>query len=187
MKKILIVLVVFVGFAGTAMSQTKVGHVKSQVLWDTLKLSKSAETQMVEFQGMLAQEIRDLETDITKLETEYQELQGKTGISPTLLSVKQRQIQTKYEEYQKRQQSAQYELQAFRVELEAPIEKLIRDAVEVVAKRDKYDYIMDVNSGLFVNPEKDLTEIVMKELLRLEKEQMASTPPPSNENKPGGN
>jgi len=172
MKKILIALVVLVGFAGTAISQTKVAHVKSQVLWDTLQKSKDAEEQMLEFQNMLAAEIRDLEADITKLETNYQELQGK-GASVAMLSLKQRQIQSKYEEYQKRQQSAQFELQAYRVELETPISEMIREAVDMVAKREKYDYIMDINSAVFVNPDKDITDVVMVELLKLEKEEMA--------------
>lgn len=173
MKKILIALVVLVGFAGTAMSQTKVAHVKSQVLWDTLAMSKTAEGQMLEFQKALAQEIQDLEADLTKLYEDYQKIQNSTTSSQVLLQLKEKAIREKEAEYQQRQQSAQFEIQAYRAELEAPIEKLIRDAVSIVAKRDKYDYIMDVNSGLYVNPEKDVTNIVLVELLRLEKEEMA--------------
>ena len=150
MKKILIVLIAMIGFAGTAMSQTKIGHVKSQMLWDTLEISAKAEKDMVEIQNMLAQEIGDLEAGLTTLYEEYQKLSGTAGVSNTLLTIKQRNIQAKEEEYQKRQQSIQFELQALKAELESPIIKLIRDAVAVVAKRDKYDYIMDVNDALFV-------------------------------------
>ena len=180
MKKFLIVLVVLVGFAGTAMSQTKVGHVKSQVLWDTLQMSKSAETQLLDFQKSLQQEIQALGEEVQKLYLDYQKIMESPNTSTVIRQRQEQRIQEKEAELQKLQQNAQFELQAFRAELEGPIEKLIRDAVAVVAKRDKYDYIMDVNSGLYVNPEKDLTEVVMKELLKLEKEQMAATPPPAD-------
>ena len=179
MKKILIALVVLVGFAGTAAAQTKVGHVKSQMLWDTLQMSKTAEQEMRDFQGMLAEEIQGLEADLADLYTQYQDLQAKGG-SPTMLSVKQRQIESKEQEYQKRQQSAQFEMQAYRVELEAPIQGLIREAVELVAKREKYDYIMDVNSGLYVNPDNDVTDVVMMELLKLEQEALAKAAATNN-------
>lgn len=173
MKKILIALVVLVGFAGTVNAQTKIGHVKSQVLWDTLQGTKTAEAQMMEFQKALAQEMQDLETNLQKLYAEYQKIQSSPSSSQVLLQLKEKAIREKEAEYQQRQQSVQYEIQAYRAELEAPIEKLIRDAVAAVAKRDKYDYIMDVNSGLFVNPDKDLTDVVMVELLKLEKESLA--------------
>ncbi|MCR9172416.1 MAG: OmpH family outer membrane protein [bacterium] len=173
MKKILIALVVLVGFAGTAMSQTKVGHVKSQVLWDTLQMSKTAETQMIEFQKELAKEIQDLESDLQKLYEDYQKIQSSPTSSQVLLQLKEKAIREKEGEYQNRQQSAQYEIQAYRAELETPITEMIRKAVGVVAKRDKYDYIMDVNSAVFVNPEKDVTDTVMVELLKLEKEALA--------------
>jgi outer membrane protein len=175
MKKILIALVVLVGFAGTAISQTKVAHVKSQELWDTLSMSKSAETQMLDFQKALAQELQDLEADLGKLYEDYQKLQNSPSTSQVLLQLKEKAIREKEAEYQNRQQSAQYEVQAYRAELETPITEMIRKAVNVVASRDKYDYIMDVNSAVFVNPNKDITEIVMVELLKLEKEAMAKT------------
>ncbi|MDB2657347.1 OmpH family outer membrane protein [Crocinitomicaceae bacterium] len=173
MKKILIALVVLVGFAGTAMSQTKVGHVKSQVLWDTLTMSKTAETQMVDFQKALALELQDLEADLGKLYEDYQKIQNSPSTSQVLLQLKEKAIREKEAEYQNRQQSAQYEVQAYRAELETPITEIIREAVQMVAKRDKYDYVMDVNSGLYVNPDSDITNIVMTELLKLEKEEMA--------------
>lgn len=173
MKKILIALVVMVGFAGTAISQTKIAHVKSQMLWDTLGLSQSAEKKMAEFQGMLSQEMANLEADLTKLYEEYQKIKATPGASQTLLAIKERNIQDKEAEYQKRQQSIQYEMQAYKSELESPIITMIRDAVAVVAKRDKYDYIMDVNDALFVNENRDITKIVLVELLRMEKEAIA--------------
>ncbi|GAB5416585.1 MAG: hypothetical protein Crog4KO_33770 [Crocinitomicaceae bacterium] len=174
MKKILIALILMVGFAGTATSQTKIAHVKSQMLWDTLELSAKAEKDMLEIQNMLAQEMADLEADLTKLYEDYQKLKSTAGVSKTLLTIKERNIQTKEQEYQKRQQSIQFELQALKSELEMPIIEMIRDAVAVVAKRDKYDYIMDVNDALFVNEKNDVTKVVLVELLRLEKEAQAA-------------
>lgn len=173
MKKILIALVVLVGFAGTAAAQSKVAHVKSQVLWDTLSYSKTAEKQMLEFQQSLAAEIQELGADIQELYTQYEKIVNDPNASQVIRQVKEKQIQEKEQEYQNRQQSAQFEMQALRNELEAPIEKMIRDAVAVVAKRDKYDYIMDINSAVFVNPDNDVTDTVMTELLKLEKEEMA--------------
>jgi outer membrane protein len=173
MKKILIALVVMVGFAGTAISQTKIVHVKSQMLWDTLSISASAESKMAEFQTMLGQEMADLEADLRKQYADFEKIQATPGTSQTLLAIRQGKIQDKEAEYQKRQQSIQYEMQAYKSELELPIIEMIRDAVAVVAKRDKYDYIMDVNDALFVNEDKDVTDVVLVELLKLEKDAIA--------------
>jgi len=172
MKKILIALIVMIGFAGTAISQTRVAHVKSNLLWDTLEISASAEAEMLEVQNMLAAEIQALEADLIKLDEEYQKIK-KTGASQTLLTIKERNIQDKQIEYQKRSQSIQYELQVVRAELEAPIIEMIREATEIVAKSEKIDYIMDVNNALYVNEANDVTDKVLVELLKLEKEALA--------------
>ena len=42
MKKLILLLVALIVFGGTAMSQSKVAHVNTQVLWDTLPSAKVA-------------------------------------------------------------------------------------------------------------------------------------------------
>lgn len=174
MKKLLIALIVLVGFAGTAAAQTKVAHVKSQLLFDTLPSGAVAAEKMQEFQKSLATELQDLQANLNKLYQEYQDEANKPEPSKVLLEIKQGNIQKKEVELQERQQSMQYEIQAFQAELEGPILNRIRKAVEIVAKREKYDYIMDVNSALFVNPANDVTDMVLVELLKLEKEATAN-------------
>lgn len=139
MKKLGIALLLVVGFSGVSMAQSKIAHVNSQMLWDTLPSSELANTQMQEFQKGLATEMQDLEANIRKLYMEYQELAESASPSQVLLKLKQDKIQEKEQEYQKRQQSVQFEIQAFQSELEAPIIERIRKATQIVAERDKYD------------------------------------------------
>jgi len=175
MKKLLIALIVLVGFAGSATAQSKLGHVKSQLLFDTLPSGAVAAKKMQEFQKSLATELQDLQANLNKLYQEYQDEASKPDPSKVILEIKQGNIQKKETEFQERQQGMQYEVQAFQAELEGPILDRIRKAVEIVAKREKYDYIMDVNSALFVNPNNDVTDLVLVELMKLEKEATASS------------
>jgi outer membrane protein len=178
MKKLGIALLLVVGFAGVSVAQTKIGHVKSQMLWDTLPSSEVANVQMEEFQKGLATEMQDLQANLQKLYLEYQELQQSASPSQVLLKLKEDKIREKETEFQKRQQSAQFEIQAFQSELEAPIIERIRKATEIVAQREKYDYVMDVNDAIYVNPANDITDKVAVELLKLEKEATASAQAP---------
>lgn len=173
MKKILIALVVMVGFAGTAMSQTKVGHVQSSVLYDTLEMSKTAATQYYEAEKALSIELQELEQGVAKAEEELNKIKGTPGASQTLISIKERNLNTKYGEYQKRGQSMQYELQLIKNELESPIFELIFKATSIVAEREKYDYILNESQVLFAGEDSDVTDLVLTELIRLEKEKMA--------------
>ena len=60
-------------------------------------------------------------------------------------------IQTqKYQEYQQ--------------ELMAPIEKDILDAIEKVAEKGKYTYILDTRTLLFAKESEDISNLVKKEL-----------------------
>lgn len=182
MKKFLIALVVMVGFAGTSMGQSKIGHVNTQVLLDTLPSSEAAGKKLQEFQLALKQELQDLGANLQKLYAEYEEMSSAPDPSKVLLQLKEKAITEKETEYQQRQQSIQLEYQAFQAELQQPIFDRISKAVGIIAKREKYDYVMDITNALYVNPANDVTDIVAVELLKLEAEATAkaATPPPAN-------
>lgn len=182
MKKLLLAFVVLLGLGSAAVAQTKVGHVNSAVVWDTLPSTTVAEGKMQEFQKALATEMKDLEANINKLYAEYQEMMNSPEPPSTVLrQMKEQKIQTKEAEYQQRQQSIQYEIQAFQAELEGPIIERIKKAVSIVAKREKYNYIIDVNNALYVSEGNDITDAVVVEALKLEQEATANvTPTPGN-------
>lgn len=184
MKKLLVAFVILVGLGNTAVAQTKVGHVNSAILWDTLASTKKAETQMQDFQTNLATEIQDLEANIRKLYAEYEEMMSSPEPpSNVLRQLKEKKIQEKEAEYQQRQQSIQYEMQAVRAELEAPIVERIKKAVGIVAEREKFNYVIDINNAIYVSEGSDITNMVMVELLKLEEEETTSTnvtPTPGN-------
>ena len=171
MKKLVVLLVVLVGFGGTAMSQS-IAHVKSQLLWDTIpsakialenyaKEEKDAYDQITEMQGEFENAVQVYEAtkmDMTTLKRQYEEkelmeMQGR--IESTNQSLKDYLIQTSNE-------------------LNAPLQSRIKRAIDIVAERMKLAYVFDESAAIYSAGGKDITDAVIVVLLKLDKEESAA-------------
>lgn len=167
MKKLLVVLVLLMG-TGSFMAQTKIGHVNSQTLLDTLPSRKTALKNLQEFERNGYKELQEMQADFQKQVAVYQE--KLPTMSPVIKQIEEEKLMKKEQAIQDRQQSLSIEMQAYSEELNAPILKRVQEAVKIVAERKKVNYVIDESTTLYFETGMDLTQEVLTELLRLDAE-----------------
>lgn len=166
MKKLLVVLVLVFG-AGASMAQSKVAHVNSQVILDTLPSRKVAITKLQEFEKNGIAELQEMEEDFNKAVAKYQKEQP--NMTPILIKIEEEKLMKKQQALQDRENSLNAEMQAYSQELNAPILAKVQKAVEIVSERLKLNYVIDESVTLYFKGGMDITDQVIKELLILDK------------------
>lgn len=165
MKKLLLVLVLLVS-AGSAIAQSKVAHVNSQTLLDTIPSRKIAIQKLQEFEKHGITELQEMEADLQKAYARYQA--ERPNWSPTIVKIEEEKIMKKEQALQEREQSLNLEMQAYSNELNEPILKRVQEAVQIVADRRKLNYVIDESVTLYFAGGTDITAEVIIELMRLE-------------------
>ena len=166
MKYILIALTIITSV--NSFTQTKMGHVNSQVLLDTLESRKQA---LKKLEAYKSEGIKELQEMNKAFEAAYVIFQQKEkDLSPVLLKIEQEKLGRKQQELEARQQELEKGLQIYNEELNKPILDRITKAIEIVADRKKINYIIDESATLYSKGGIDCTAEVMIELLRLDAE-----------------
>jgi outer membrane protein len=167
MKKLLVAFIVMMSI-GTLNAQTKMGHVNSTKLLDTLPSRKAAIKTLEEFGVAGEKELQDMEADLQKTYQAYMQ-KGQT-LSEVLKQYEEERIQKKQQALQAREQELQQQMSALSSELNAPILKRLQKAVDIVADRKKINYVIDESQALYFKGGTDLTSEVLVELLKLDAE-----------------
>ena len=165
MKKTLsLVALLFV--TNLAISQSKVAHVNSQSLLDTMPS-----------RGLALKEIKEIEDEF-KLELngmyeEYEKTRAKleaerATLSPTIIKSREANLMNLGQRIQEREQTVQNELQVRAQELNQPIFDRVKQAVDIVADRKKLNYVIDASNMLYSKGGMDITGEVIIELLKLD-------------------
>lgn len=165
MKKTLsLVALLFV--TNLAISQSKVAHVNSQSLLDTMPS-----------RGLALKEIKEIEDEF-KLELngmyeEYEKTRAKLEVeratlSPTIIKSREANLMNLGQRIQEREQTIQSELQVRAQELNQPIFDRVKQAVDIVADRKKLNYVIDASNMLYSKGGMDITGEVVIELLKLD-------------------
>ena len=165
MKKTLsIVALLFV--TNFAISQSKVAHVDSQQLLDTMPS-----------RALALKEIKDIEEEFkTELQTLYEEYEKtrakleaeRSSLSPTIIKSRETNLMGLGQRIQEREQTIQNELQMRAQELNQPIFERVKQAVDIVADRKKLNYVIDGSNMLYTKGGMDITAEVIVELLKLD-------------------
>jgi outer membrane protein len=165
MKKTLsIVALLFV--TNFAISQSKVAHVDSQQLLDTMPS-----------RALALKEIKDIEEEFkTELQTMYEEYEKtrakleaeRSSLSPTIIKSRETNLMGLGQRIQEREQTIQNELQIRAQELNQPIFERVKQAVDIVADRKKLNYVIDGSNMLYTKGGMDITAEVIVELLKLD-------------------
>jgi outer membrane protein len=165
MKKTLsIVALLFV--TNLAISQSKVAHVDSQQLLDTMPS-----------RALALKEIKDIEEEFkTELQTMYEEYEKtrakleaeRSSLSPTIIKSRETNLMGLGQRIQEREQTIQNEMQIRAQELNQPILDRVKQAVEIVAERKKLNYVIDGPNMLYTKGGMDITTEVVVELLKLD-------------------
>jgi outer membrane protein len=188
MKNILIAITFIISVSSFA--QTKIGHVNSQELLDTLESRKQAIKQLDDFKLEGMKELQRLQDEgmkeLQEMEKAFQAAyvifqQKEKDLSPVLLKMEQDKLGRKQQELESRQQELEKGMQNYNQEIEnnlqkyndeliTPILAMVKKAVEIVADRKKLSYIIDESSTLYFKGGIDCNPEVMVELLKLDKE-----------------
>ncbi len=169
MKKLLLALVLIFS-VGSLMAQTKVGHVNSQKLLDTLPSRKAALVKLREFEASGIKELQEMEADFNAAIAKYEK--ERPNKSPMLQKIEEEKLMKKQQNIQDRENSLNQEMQIYSQELNSPILARVQKAVEIVAERKKINYVIDESVTLYFKGGSDLTAEVMTELLKLDAEAM---------------
>lgn len=166
MKKVLLALVL-VFSVGSLFAQSKVAHVNSQTLLDTLPSRKLAIQKLQEFEKNGVMELQEMEADFNKAVAKYQK--DLPNMSPVIAKIEEEKLMKKQQALQDRETALNNEMQAYSQELNAPILERVQKAVEIVSERLKLNYVIDESVTLYFKGGTDITDQVIKELLILDK------------------
>jgi len=168
MKKLLVALVVMMSF-GTVVAQSKIAHVNSTKLLDTLPSRREALKTLEAFGTTGEKELTELETELQKAYEIF--VKDGPNLPPLTRQYEQERLQKKQQALQQREQELQQQMSVMSNELNAPILKRMQKAVDIVAERRKLNYIIDESQALYFKGGTDVTSEVLVELLRLDAEE----------------
>lgn len=167
MRRLILALLVVLS-AGALNAQSKIGHVNSQKLLDTLPSRKEAINKLREFEAAGIKELQEMEADLNAAVAKYQ--QNAPNMSPVIQKIEEEKLMKKNQALQEREQSLNQEMQIYSQELNKPILDRVQKAVELIAERKKLNYVLDETVTLYFKGGTDITQEVLVELLRMDAE-----------------
>jgi outer membrane protein len=162
MKKIL--TIIFAAFTMTAFSQVKLGHINSAELMRLMPELTEAEQQLQAYNRELEDVSRTMITELENMYNEYQANQQQW--SELIRSTRVRAIQDLESRIQEFRQDSERSFEQRRDALFSPIIEKAKEAIEAVAKENRYSYIFDTSGGtLLYSAESDnVMELVKKKM-----------------------
>ena len=165
MKKITsIVLVAFTCLTSMLFAQDKFGHIHSEQLLMIMPETADADKAIQEYSQML-------ETQLQAMYGEYQtkagEFQTNEGLMTDIVKeAKIKEIQDLELRIQQFQQTSQESIQQKRNEVLSPLLEKAQNAINEVAKEQKYTYIFDISLGsiVFGEESRDIMPLVKSKL-----------------------
>ncbi len=164
MKNVILGLFVVIGFSTFA--QTKIGHVDSQKLLDTLPSRDIAIAKLDSMKTAGMQELKMLDDDFQKAYQDYGIRQN--AMSPAERQIVEGRLMQKQQMLEATQASLEEGLQIMSEELNKPILDRVQKAIDIVAERKKLNYVLDVSATMYSKGGIDITSEVIVELLLLD-------------------
>jgi outer membrane protein len=164
MKNVILGLFVVIGFSTFA--QTKIGHVDSQKLLDTLPSRKEAIKKLDSMKTSGMQELQLMDADFQKAYQDYTVNQASK--SPAERQIIEGRLMQKQQMLEATQASLEEGLQIMSEELNKPILDRVQKAIDIVAERKKLNYVLDVSATMYSKGGIDITSEVVVELLLLD-------------------
>ena len=169
MKKTVIIIATLILMLGStevfAQDQLKIGHVNVVEIVSVLPESDSAQLLLEKDSKELEQMLENMQVELNNLVNDL-EINQKT-FSELIRKTKESEILDMRDKIYNFQQSAQQRLQQRNFELLQPIYEKIQNAINEVATREGFTYILDISKGSVVfmaNDSQNISEMVLKEL-----------------------
>jgi len=161
-----------------AQAQTKVAHINSEKLLDTLPSRKKA---IAEIDAINQKGLEELKEMNDRFEKEYYAyMNRKAGQTKEMNEYDEGRLTKMQQDIQNRQNEIDALLQKMSSDINERVLNTVKEAVKVVATKKGYNYVIDESSTLFANGP-NITNEVIPELLRLDAEKSkAPTAPATN-------
>ena len=146
MKKLIFISSLLV--SAFTFSQSKTAHINYNELLQSMPEMAVAKSTLEEFTKTYQEQLNKMQEDF-KLKSESFKKDEAT-IQPAMKSLKVKELQDLEASFLKFKDDAQLEINNKEKDLLAPIVKKAKDAVEVVVKEKKYNYVIDSGAGQYV-------------------------------------
>ncbi|MBL6657403.1 MAG: OmpH family outer membrane protein [Flavobacteriales bacterium] len=147
MKKVLLTLIVCVGFILSAQAQ-KFGYLNSNELLSMMPESIEMQEELQTYAKGLESQLSAMQAEYEKKVVEYQ--QNETSYTDVIKEDKIREIESIQQRVVEFQKNAQQSLSEKEAELFTPIRDRAMKAIDDVAKDGNYTFIFDSGSGSFL-------------------------------------
>ena len=164
MKNVLLGLFVVLGL--NTFAQSKIAHVDSQKLLDTLPSRKLAIKKLDSLKASGMQELQVMDADFQKAYQIY--MTNKDKMSEVERQIQESKLMQKQQMLEATQGSLEEGLQLMSEELNAPILDRVQKSIEIIAERKKLNYVIDVSATMYSKGGIDITNEVIVELLLLD-------------------
>ncbi|MGI9316396.1 MAG: OmpH family outer membrane protein [bacterium] len=165
LKQLLAIFITSIVLTGTAVAE-KIGYVDARQLIDD---SPQGKQQLVELEGNFSERNRELKGKFELFKSREAELQKNAVLmSAEEAEDKTDELRDLQRELKRDQRDYNEEYNAARNKSLAELQKVISEAVIFIAKRDKYDLI--VQQAVYASDSVNLTKTVLEELVKRSKQ-----------------
>ena len=172
-KKIFLLAFLILGFSSIAQKAQKIGFVDLEYILENIPEYTEAQTNInakaITWQNDIAQQQKEIEALKAELNNE------KALLTKALIEEKEEDIQIKELDL-KNLQIAHFgtdgDLFFLRQQLVKPVQDIVYNAIQDIASKRKYDFVMDKSSSLlmlYTNKEFDISELVLNSITRSKK------------------
>lgn len=158
-------ILIFISPKGFTQDQLKIGHVNVVEIVSVLPESDSAQILMENDTKELESMLENMQVEYNKMVNDYQ--QNLNSYSELVKNTKESELMEMQNRIQTFQQNASQQLQERNYELLQPIYDKIQKAINKVATREGFTYILDISKGSVVftaNNSQNINSLVLAEL-----------------------
>jgi outer membrane protein len=146
-------------------AEQKIGAVNVQGIFQAMP-------QAASIQESISAEFKDKTEEVSRLEKDIKYYLEKNQRDTATMSAKQKtelegQIIALREEYTAKAQPLQQEIQARLKEEQNKLLGLIKQGIDSVAAKEKYDVILNASSVAFINPDNDISKLVLDQIAKI--------------------
>lgn len=164
-RKVVLFCSILVSLYSLTFAQSyKFGHVNSTQLLSQMPETKAADSTLQKFGVSLENQLKTMTAEYQNKINDFKSKEG--SMADPIREAKLKEISDLEERIQDFQESAQSSMQKKKEELYTPILKKAEEAINNVAKENKFSYIFDTSSGslLFAQESEDISSLVKGKL-----------------------
>jgi len=154
----------FLLFSFSTFAQAKFGHVNYAEVMRNMQGIDSIQKIVIDYAAELQTIGEQMVIEFKEKEAALERLASNPNTSPAVLKIRQDELGAMVRRIQEFGQSMEVDIQDKQLELLEPFKDRLLDAINKVAKANRYTYVFDITTLMFSSPTDDLTAQVKAEL-----------------------